>query len=127
MREYTEEELDAIDDLVAEKIMGWERSYTGGWLENGDLMPCFLPSTTWKDAGIVLEKSGVILANTGVLDGGMNYPPWWAGEAGYDNAIGPRAYYAKGQDWHERGACATTPQLAICLAALKKAGMEVQK
>lgn len=116
-------DLDAIDRLVAERVMGWHQGkvpnglWYGGtydaWVDDDDaykdLLGVFRPTRDWNAAGLVFEKCKEWM--------------WLC----YFSSV--KRYCAGAFEWvcfvnpHMDG---ITPQLAICLAALKKAGVKVE-
>ncbi len=96
-----------LNDLVAEKVMGWKPVlYPGGtiyWDEGGKFAPrfsgSFRPSTDWAHAGEVLEK--------------MRTRGFWCvlDAARFDGSWKVRFFDCEAE--------AATGPLAICLAAIK--------
>ena len=126
------EKLRKIDALVAEKVMGWrldERGYGATfWVdENGKVKraaePCsidfcscevFSPSTEISDAWKVVEK---LYKTKGLrMFIGLQFPPLVMARVMDD--VG---------DWIGHGVDEETAPLAICLAALKAIGVDIEK
>ncbi len=111
--------LHEIDALVAEKVMGWELSWLGtDWREEtnanthhhkrskGD----FLPSTNIQDAWLVVEK--------------LKVEYWIEINVGEKYLCDIGKYGIPGTIVQIE---AETASLAICLAALKAVGVEVEE
>ncbi|WP_276666029.1 BC1872 family protein [Caldibacillus debilis] len=105
-----------IDRLVAEKVMGWDLyvSPYGSWYCTGKAYipnSKFTPTTEIKDAWQVVEKLKIeVIPLAGQPPKNMRYQAKI-----YNRQLG-KCYEA----------FAETAQLAICLAALKAVGVEVE-
>ncbi len=110
-------DLRKIDRLIAEKVMGWEKLNKNFWNNKGAWIPVntFNPSTNIQDAWVVVKK----LNETFTVDirDTLN--------------DGAECYLYEFQEETEtlfpyKAADGETAPLAICLAALKAVGVEVE-
>lgn len=106
----TNRELDA---LIREKVMGEECKKGGSWYSTGGEWREWTPSSDMSHAWEVVEKMDVLgwccqIANNTVGDEKFSAHFWW------------NKMYAS------KMAFANSPSKAICLAALKAVGVEVE-
>lgn len=108
MSEYTEQQLDEIDAMVAEHVIGYKgvKQYPGGWWVTGGAFPCAIQKYTRSGSAMleILEKMRATFGPTGVAVYGAT--------VGYSARIGVGA----------KMVFAETLPLSVALAALQAVG-----
>lgn len=117
MNEPNNDELDRLDRLAAEKVMGWTEDAIGGlWQDKGHFLyeintggkDCWQPTRDIAQAWLLLKR---VMGDDGcmVINGNGDWQAYVEGSDPDDPAIGDVANCA-------------TPELAIVLAALMAVG-----